>query len=259
MEPEFKDLKRCPFAGPYGSASFLSDPFSETADVDGKKGIVTGYFSAFNNVDSHNHVVEPGAFRKTIREWGPNGIDRVQHLLDHRWSNRIARILELSEDNKGLRYVSKFMKGHTLSDDTLIEIEAGVLREHSFGFDIMKWERDDDDILHLLELRLWEGSCVTWGANQQTPVVGVKSMQNDGHLFDRMVHQLRAMENAVMNGVTDERAEQLELQIADLKQSFRLLENALQTGEPGTPTPADEKPPTKDQVKLEIIRQLKIN
>ncbi len=40
-------------------------------DVDEKKGVVTGYASIFNNIDSDNEIVMPGAFLKTIQERGP--------------------------------------------------------------------------------------------------------------------------------------------------------------------------------------------
>ena len=35
------------------------------SDVDVKKGIVTGYFSSFDNMDSDGDVIRKGAFTKT--------------------------------------------------------------------------------------------------------------------------------------------------------------------------------------------------
>jgi phage head maturation protease len=40
-------------------------------DVDGKKGIVTGYFSDFNSIDSDGDIIKPGAFQKSISQNGP--------------------------------------------------------------------------------------------------------------------------------------------------------------------------------------------
>ena len=40
-------------------------------DIDGKKGIVTGYFADFNSIDSDGDIIRPGAFSKSISEWGP--------------------------------------------------------------------------------------------------------------------------------------------------------------------------------------------
>ena len=53
----------------------------EVKDVDAKKGIVTGYFSAFNIKDSDGDIIVPGAFQKSLSEWFPKG--RIKHLLNH--------------------------------------------------------------------------------------------------------------------------------------------------------------------------------
>jgi len=41
-------------------------------DVDGRKGIVTGYFSDFNSIDSDGDIIKPGAFTKSISQNGPS-------------------------------------------------------------------------------------------------------------------------------------------------------------------------------------------
>ncbi len=46
---------------------------SEVKDVDTKQGVVTGYFSAFGNVDSDGDIMMPGAFKRSIQDWGPEG------------------------------------------------------------------------------------------------------------------------------------------------------------------------------------------
>jgi len=51
---------------------YKTDSISATIkDVDGKQGIVSGYFNSFNNVDSDGDIIRPGAFTKTIAENGP--------------------------------------------------------------------------------------------------------------------------------------------------------------------------------------------
>ena len=50
-------------------------------DVDVQTGIVTGYFSVFGNLDSDGDIVLPGAFKKTIKENGPDSSKpRILHL-----------------------------------------------------------------------------------------------------------------------------------------------------------------------------------
>jgi len=57
-------------------------------DVDSKKGEVSGYFSAFGMVDSDGDIMMPGAFKRSIQDWGPEAKGRVKHLLNHDPSNQ---------------------------------------------------------------------------------------------------------------------------------------------------------------------------
>jgi phage head maturation protease len=99
------------------------------SDVDVKKGIVTGYFSSFDNMDSDGDVIRKGAFTKTINE----NFQRVRHLLDHDSTKSVGKILSLKEDTKGLYYESKAGR-HTLGRDFLLMVEDGLISEHSIGF-----------------------------------------------------------------------------------------------------------------------------
>ena len=46
---------------------------SALTDIDTKNGIVTGIWSAFNNIDYDDDIIRPGAFAKTIADRGPTG------------------------------------------------------------------------------------------------------------------------------------------------------------------------------------------
>jgi len=65
-------------------------------DVDAKKGIVTGYFSAFNIKDSDGDIIRPGAFKRSIDEWFPKG--RIKHLMNHDPSKPLGMLQILKED-----------------------------------------------------------------------------------------------------------------------------------------------------------------
>ena len=67
---------------------------SEIMDMDPMQGIVTGYFSKFNNVDSDGDIMKPGAFTKTISEQGPASAQpRIKHLLNHDPSQPLGKLL----------------------------------------------------------------------------------------------------------------------------------------------------------------------
>jgi HK97 family phage prohead protease len=142
-------------------------------DVDMSKRLVSGYFSAFDNIDSDRDVIRKGAFAKTIQE----NKKRVKHLFNHNRDILIGKLQEISEDDYGLFFVSKMSE----TDDgqrALIRYQEEIIDEHSIGFEIMR-ERYDNVLKanEIQEIRLYEGSAVTWGANEMTPVVGIKSSE----------------------------------------------------------------------------------
>ena len=147
-------------------------------DIDVKKGIVTGYFSAFGSKDSDGDIIMPGAFAKSISENGPDSKNpRVKHLLDHDRKHAVAKINVLKEDATGLYYESK-AGSHNNGQDFLKMVEDGIITEHSIGFDTIK-EQQKSDANYMSELHLWEGSSLQcWGANSNTPIVGVKSLED---------------------------------------------------------------------------------
>lgn len=186
-------------------------------DIDGKKGIVTVYFAAFGNIDAFREVIIPGAFAKTIREWGPTGKKRIKHLLHHNHMMAAGVVQELEEDNHGLLSVNK-MLSTPRGRDTLIEYDEGHFTEHSIGFRIIKWEFDaDEDVLILTEIQLFEGSAVTWGANQETPVIDIKSLREDSAIFEGMISKVHAIQRCLKREITDTRAVEMEAELASIK------------------------------------------
>jgi len=106
-------------------------------DVDSKKGEVSGYFSAFGMVDSDGDIMMPGAFKRSIQDWGPEAKGRVKHLLNHDPSQPLGKILELKEDGYGLFYRSQ-VGSHRLGQDFIKMVESDLIGEHSIGFRILR-------------------------------------------------------------------------------------------------------------------------
>src|SRR5689334_429049 len=113
-------------------------------DIDSTKGIVVGYFSAFNNKDSDGDIILPGSFAKSIKERGPKSAKpRIKHLLDHDKRKAVAVIQELDEDEIGLKYESKAGR-HTDGQDWLKMCEDGIVTEHSIGFETIKEDKKSE-------------------------------------------------------------------------------------------------------------------
>lgn len=170
-------------------------------DMNPKQGIVTGYFSKFNNVDSDGDIIRPGAFAKTISEQGPNSaLPRIKHLMNHEPSQPLGKLLSLTEDSYGLAYESQ-IGSHEGGEDFIKMIESGLITEHSIGFKIIKRNQIQSYESYLrnpaagqfeiTEIKLYEGSSLTaWGANPLTPITSLKSEVE----VDRIIKQQAAIE-----------------------------------------------------------------
>ena len=158
-------------------------------DMNPIQGIVTGYFSKFNNVDSDGDIMKPGAFTKTISEQGPASAQpRIKHLLNHDPSLPLGKLLTLREDEYGLYYESQ-VGTHEGGEDFIKMVESGLITEHSIGFKIIKRNQVQSyenylrnpslGQFEITEVKLYEGSSLTaWGANPLTPITSLKGDKN---------------------------------------------------------------------------------
>ena len=187
-------------------------------DVDTVKGYVTGYFSSFDVLDSDGDLMQRGAFSKTIAENGPNSKrDRIQYLFNHNPNQPIGKLKMLSEDDFGLYFEAQLSEA-TLGKDMAKMYAEGIIREHSIGFQIVKGESSREGY-KIQEVKLWEGSAVTWGANEMTPVMGVKGLVN-GQTPDAL-DMIERVSNILRKGtLSDESCIALEL---ELKQALALI------------------------------------
>jgi HK97 family phage prohead protease len=191
-------------------------------DVDSKQGIVSGYFSAFGMVDSDGDIMMPGAFKRSIQDWGPEAKGRVKHLLNHDPSQPLGKILELKEDGYGLFYRSQ-VGSHRLGQDFIKMVESDLIGEHSIGFRILR-EQKSAEANEIHEVMLYEGSSLTaWGANEYTPILGIKSSDN----VIKMQEQIKSFEKFIRNSdVTDET---IELCLIKVRQLAQTIEKASST------------------------------
>lgn len=195
-------------------------------DIDGKKGVVSGYFAKFDNVDADGDIIRKGAFAKTIMENGPQSSQpRIKHLQNHNPAQPLGKLTHLAEDSKGLAYESQ-IGTHTLGQDFLKMVESGLISEHSIGYRTIKRNQLQDyegfmknpknGWFELTELKLWEGSSLTaWGSNPLTPITGVKGTVDVQTIIDRQ----KAIEKFCrQTTATDETIELLLLEAKQLTQ-----------------------------------------
>jgi HK97 family phage prohead protease len=152
-------------------------------DFSTQTGEFHGHAAVFGNVDSYKDITHSGAFKRTIENNG--GI--VPILDQHDMRVEIGLATQLREDEKGLAFTGKLY----VSDDARDELpqaraayvkmkrrqEVGKPMGLSFGYDAVKHDRDDKSgIRHLREVKLYEISVVTFGANPLASVGYVKNL-----------------------------------------------------------------------------------
>jgi len=229
----------------------------ELKDADEKTGIVTGYASIFNNIDSDDDMIMAGAFAKTIQERGPESAKpRIKHLWQHNSWEPIGIPIVLKEDDKGLYFETQFGKDRSSQDKLQQHIDK-IITELSIGYNTIKQENvtdgnDNFQYRKLTELKLWEYSSVTWGANSLTEVISAKGESIE--ILADLTKRIDNLNSALKNGkYTDETCESFEAEIEKIKSIIKSLE----IKEPAVATPEPE-PTVEPKVILEtILKSLK--
>lgn len=173
----------------------------QVKDIDLKQGIFSGYFGVFNTPDNGKvpDIIEPGAFAKTFKEWGPGGKNRIKCVYQHDPTLLVGRPLKLEEHEYGAYHETKVSTRTALGHDVLVLIDDGVLTEMSFGYDALKSQMDQQaGARRLKELKLWEYCPVTWGLHPDTKITGVKSVADNPELA---VKQMQRLEGILRKGV----------------------------------------------------------
>ena len=207
-------------------------------DLDKTKGIVRHYWNAFDNEDSDGDVIIRGSYARSIEERGPKSSNpRIKFLWQHLRSDLRGVPQEIVEDNVGLLATTQIIMGRPKGEgeDLLILYDAGAITEHSVGIDVLR--RDEMDRRRILEIRLWEGSAVTWGANPLTPLVDIKEASDQILWLDT---EIARCEKAMNSGVTDHTAKQFELLGSFYKQYRATIETVKHPDPEPTHTPSEE-------------------
>ena len=223
-------------------------------DVDVKGRTVTGYFASWGKpmdatpdepmfIDSDGDVFDPHAFDTTIMQNGPKGANRIWHLFNHNPGMPIGKPKELFPDNFGVFFATQF-PDTVLANDKLKLYEAGFITEHSVIFETKSEEKAsvNNQTFNLIrEVKMCEVSSVLWGANSNTPTMGIKS--------ETARMQMSVLDNILHNGtLSDETFLLIEKMFNDLKAIFKGSDQI-------KPTEITDVP-AKTNTALEILKML---
>lgn len=146
----------------------------ETREENGAP-VIEGYFAVFNsNYDicsGFSESIAPGAFSKTLS-------GDIRALINHDSTLVLGRTsahtLELREDSHGLWGRILINPNDSDAMNLYERVKRGDISQCSFGFEILdeSTEYRDDGSVHwtIREVRLYEVSCVTFPAYEETAV-----------------------------------------------------------------------------------------
>lgn len=206
-----------------------------TLAMDPETGIVEAYVSVMGilDLDDPPDLIEMGAFTKSVSERGPVGANRIRVLWQHSWQEVIGRPIALVEHNRdmlpeailakypeasgGLFAKTQFILDVQRGREAYALYAAGAMDEWSIGFDAINsiWEKQEGATFRRLkEVRLWEYSPVTWGANPGTVTTSVKDAAPD----DSGEGDSTAESEAGPSKLTPTEISRLKLRIAEFNQ-----------------------------------------
>lgn len=151
------------------------------------EGTFTAYASVFGNIDSYGERVVKGAFEGDLKAWEDSGLP-IPLLFGHNMSDpdfNIGHVAKAVEDDHGLLVEGVLDLENPKAAQVYRMLKGGRVNQLSFAFDVLDSRTVSDDagekgrkapeVRELTELKLYEVSIVTIGANQETEVLAVKS------------------------------------------------------------------------------------
>jgi uncharacterized protein len=155
-----------------------------------KQGDPFASFDAYGSTfggppDSYGDVVDPGAFQRTCNSWAEKikSGKLAPMLWQHQYDNPIGGYGSMAEDSHGLKVSGEINLKVQKGEECYALMKQGVINALSIGYKTMqeracdKCADSDEPHNHLMEVKLFELSPVTFPANENALVTAVKSRE----------------------------------------------------------------------------------
>lgn len=144
------------------------------------EGTFEGLLSPYGNVDQGADIVEPGAYAKTLKDRG----DTRPLLWQHKPDVPIGQIT-LSDRADGLWCMGKLLMQLPEAQKAYLLIKAGIVKGLSIGFEAIK-DSIEGGVRKLKEIKLYEGSIVTFPMNENALITSVKGLDTKGDFNEEL-------------------------------------------------------------------------
>ena len=141
-------------------------------------GSFSGYGSTFGgDPDSYGDVIAKGAFSKSLAKGGRNGTG-IAMLWQHNSDQPVGVWPSIVEDSRGLAVQGKIAVDTALGKDAYTLLKMGAIKGLSIGYNTVDYEYNTETKIRTLkEVELWEISLVTFPANINATVTGIKAFE----------------------------------------------------------------------------------
>jgi HK97 family phage prohead protease len=148
-------------------------------------GSFDGILAVYNNVDLGGDSILPGAFTKTIREHG----NEVPMLWQHDTQEPIGT-LTLTDSPDALLVKGQLLMDLPMAQKAYLLLKAQIIKGLSIGYDTIKKDTEAG-VRKLKEIRLWEGSVVTFPMNQLAMVTAIKALREKKDDFNTELAEIQ--------------------------------------------------------------------
>ena len=159
------------------------------------EGQFVAYASVFGNVDSYGDIVVKGAFSNDLARWEKSG-NAIPLLFGHNMSDpdfNIGHVVSAEEDEIGLKVVAQLDLENPKAKQVYRMLKGRRIDQMSFAYDVRDGAAvksdDGEDVYEIYDLKLYEVSVVTVGANSETEVLAVKQVPA---VTDRILAEVKA-------------------------------------------------------------------
>jgi uncharacterized protein len=185
---------------------YFNCPFNIKQEDITEQGIFIGYGSTFGGKpDSYGDIIVKGAFTETLKKGGRNGTG-IAMLWQHNSDEPIGVYKEVIEDQKGLRVIGQLALDVQRGKEAYHLMKMGALNGLSIGWDFLRddngdkldssfeiIEKNKQRIRYLKQLELWEISPVTFMANTNATITGVKGVYESAKTLREFEEGLREL------------------------------------------------------------------
>jgi HK97 family phage prohead protease len=198
MENKIKEFK--------AQRDLFKNPVSTLLDADRAKLEITadrkvkGYAIVWGSKNDYNEIVLKGATLNSLnaRGVGSTSGNPILVLNQHRQTEPLCRPTLLQEDDYGLYFEGDVIEGVTYADEVVSQVNQGVLRQLSYGFNYI-WDKTEYDATNdayiLKEIKLGEISLVTFSSDENAQLRSFNQLQERAVLDKFSPEQINDLHN----------------------------------------------------------------